>query len=245
MWSQLGECVIGSGAAKHLDLQFGDKIPVDSGTAFVLKDAPLRLRVAGILAATETPDDEAIFVNLETAWVIEGLGHGHMKSAEHGSPEAAIYTDITAETVDSFHFHGNRAHFPITEVIVVPTSQKSETLLMGQYLSPDDTAQIARPREVMDALLGKVFMVRSYMVAIVAAVSLVTLLTLSLVIVLSIRLRRSELVTMSKIGCSRHTIVSILGSQLLIILAVSFLFTGALALITDLYGSELVRFLVL
>ena len=242
MWSRLGECVVGSSAAKKLDIQVGSKIPVDTTTAFLLNDAPLRLREAGILASTETPDDEVIFVDLETTWVIEGLGHGHARSAEHGSPEATLYTDITAENVHSFHFHGNRGNFPITAVIVVPKSQKAETLLMGQYLSPENTAQIARPGQVMDALLGKVFMVRSYIIAIVAAVSLVTLLTLSLVIVLSIRLRRSELVTMSKIGCSRHTIVSILGSQILIILAASFLSATVLTLITDAYGRELVRF---
>ena len=128
---------------------------------------------------------------------------------------------------------------------MIPDSQKAETLLMGQYLSPESTSQIARPREVMDALLGKVFMIRSYIVAIVAAVSLVTLLTLSLVIVLSIRLRRSELVTMFKIGCSRYTIASILGCQLLIIFAVSFLFALALTVITDAYGRELVRLFIL
>jgi uncharacterized membrane protein YjjB (DUF3815 family) len=83
------------------------------------------------------------------------------------------------------------------------------------------------------------------MIAIVAAVSLVTLLTLSLVIVLSIRLRQSELVTMSKIGCSRHGVALILGSQILIILAASFLSAAGLSVITNAYGRELVRFLIL
>ncbi|MCH7726196.1 MAG: hypothetical protein IH991_06930, partial [Planctomycetes bacterium] len=184
-------------------------------------------------------------VDLRTTWIIEGLGHGHVKSARHGSPEATLYTDITKENVSSFHFHGDRAQFPITAIIVVPASQKAETLLMGQYLSPEDTAQIARPRDVMDDLLDKVLMVRSYIIAIIAVVSLVTLLTISLVIVLSIRLRRGEIATMTKMGCSRFTIASVLGSQILIIIAISAVFAAVLTLITDAYGPELVRLFML
>jgi len=244
MWNMLGECVVGSRVADQLDIRVGSKVPVSTTTAFTLDSAPLRLNVVGIFAATETPDDEAIFVDLKTTWIVEGLGHGHTKGARHGSPEAATYTDITKENVSSFHFHGDQANFPITAIIVVPKSQKAETLLMGQYLSPEDTAQIARPRDVMDALLEKILMVRSYLIAIIAVVSLVTLLTMSLVIVLSIRLRRHEIATMTKMGCSRFAIASILGSQILIILAISVANATALTLITDAYGRELVRLLM-
>ncbi|MEO2047774.1 MAG: ABC transporter permease, partial [Pirellulales bacterium] len=175
MWNLLGECVVGARVAERLDIHVGSKIPVSTATAFVLDGAPLRLNVVGILAATETADDEAIFVDLKTTWIIEGLGHGHASAAQHGSPEAEAYTDITPENVSSFHFHGNEAAFPLTAIIVIPANQKAETLLLGQYLSPEETSQIARPREVMDALLKKVLMVRSYMIAVITVVSLVTL----------------------------------------------------------------------
>jgi putative ABC transport system permease protein len=240
----MGECVVGARVAERLELRIGSKIPVATATAFVLDGAPLRLNVVGILAATETADDEAIFVDLKTTWIIAGLGHGHASGDQHGSAEAAVHTDITKENVSSFHFHGDEAEFPITAIIVVPASPKAETLLLGQYLSPDDTAQIARPRDVMDALLNKVLMVRSYMIAIIAVVSLVTLLTMSLVIVLSIRLRRGEIATMTKMGCSRFTIATILGSQIVIILAISAANATALTLITDAYGRELVHLLM-
>jgi putative ABC transport system permease protein len=244
-WSLLGECVIGARVAEKLGVQVGDKIPVSTSTAFTLDNPPLRLHVAGVFATTETADDEAIFVNLETTWIIEGLGHGHVRGAQHGSPEAKLYTDITKENVASFHFHGNRDKFPITAIIVTPASDKAQTILLGQYFSPDETAQIVRPREVIDRLLERVIMIRSYMIAIIAVVSLVTLLTMTLVIVLSIRLRRAEIVTMSKMGCSRFTIASILGSQIAIIVSVSLAASTAMALLTDAYGSELVRLLIL
>ena len=94
MWSILGECVVGARVAKRLGIQIGSRIPVDSTSAFLLQDAPIRLRVVGILSLSETPDDDVIFTNLETTWIVEGLGHGHTKSAKHGSPEAKLYTDI-------------------------------------------------------------------------------------------------------------------------------------------------------
>ena len=245
IWTMHGECVIGAGVADQLDVQVGDKIPVSTSTAFTLDNPPLRLHVAGVLAAAETPDDGAIFVDLDTTWIIEGLGHGHLSGAKHGSPEAKLYTDITKENVGSIHFHGDRDKFPITAVIVTPATDKAQTILLGQYFSPDETAQIVRPRAVMDSLLERVVMIRSYMIAIIAVISLVTLFMMTLVIVLSIRLRRAELLTMSKIGCSRFTIASILGSQIIIIVAASFAIAATLALLTDTYGPELIRLLIL
>jgi len=68
---------------------------------------------------------------------------------------------------------------------------------------------------------------------------------MALVVVLSIRLRHAEIVTMSKMGCSRFTIASVLGSQIAIIVIASSAFAATLALLTEVYGSELVRLLIL
>jgi putative ABC transport system permease protein len=243
-WNMLGECVIGAKVAQRLDIQVGARIPVSGSPTFVLREAPLRLSVVGVFATTETPDDEAIFTSLDTSWIIEGLGHGHAKDAQHGSPEAKPYTDITEENVNSFHFHGSRGRFPITAMIAVPTDQKAETILLGQYFSPEETAQVVQPRQVMDSLLARVVMLRSYLLAGIALVSLVTLVMMGLVIALSIRLRRAEITTMSKMGCARHTIASIIGSQIAIILAAGAAIAALLTRITYQFGPELVRFII-
>jgi hypothetical protein len=81
--------------------------------------------------------------------------------------------------------------------------------------------------------------------ATIALVSLVTLLMMTLVIVLSIRLRRAEIVTMWKMGCSRCKIASIRGGQIAITLAASFAIATLLTVGTNAYGPELVRFLFL
>ena len=38
---------------------------------------PLKMRITGILPQTGGPDDRAVFVDLKTAWIIEGIAHGH------------------------------------------------------------------------------------------------------------------------------------------------------------------------
>ncbi|MGI9429480.1 MAG: ABC transporter permease [Bythopirellula sp.] len=240
----LGECLVGWRAAERLDLDLGSKLPVANQKAFALQDAPLRLNVAGVLAPTETPDDDAIFVDLKTVWILEGWGHGHAPKAKHGTAAAQEYTDITLDNEGSFHFHGDQSQFPITAIIVQPQNAKARAMLLGEYLSTKDAAQIVRPQLVMDALLTKILMVRSYVIAIVSLVSLVTLAVVALVIALSIRLRRGEITTMTKIGCSRFAIAGVLGCQVAIILACSLLAAAAMTLLAAAFGHELVRMLV-
>ena len=241
----LGECVLGCQTAERLDLDQGSKLPVTNQRAFALQDAPLRLQVAGVLAPTETPDDDAIFVDLKTVWILEGLGHGHAPQAKHGTTAAEEYTDITLENEASFHFHGDQSQFPLTAIIVRPHDAKARAMLLGEYLSPEDTMQIIRPNQVMDAMLSKVLMVRSYVIAIVTLISFVTLAVMALVVALSVRLRRGEIATMTKIGCSRSAITGILGSQVAIILGISVLAALGITLLAASFGHELVRTLVL
>ena len=83
----LGECVLGANAAASLDARTGDSVSSSPETLFDLAGAyPLKMTVTGILARSHSPDDEAVFVDLKTAWVIAGLGHGHQ---DLDRPEAA------------------------------------------------------------------------------------------------------------------------------------------------------------
>jgi putative ABC transport system permease protein len=74
----LGECVVGARAARELGVAPGDAVLSSPETVFDLAGVyPLKMRVAGVLAPSHGPDDDAVFVDVKTAWVIEGLGHGH------------------------------------------------------------------------------------------------------------------------------------------------------------------------
>ena len=75
---ELGDCVLGAEAAAALNLAPGDRLMTDPENLFDIAGSyPVNLRVMGVLAPARTPDDGAVFVNLKTAWLIEGLAHGH------------------------------------------------------------------------------------------------------------------------------------------------------------------------
>ncbi len=119
----LGDCVVGAGVAERLGLKPGDSLVSSPETLFDLAGVyPLKMKVAGVLEKSHTSDDLAVFVDLKTTWVIQGLGHGHkdvtkskdttvvLKRSETNVTASAKlfhYTEITEANIDSFHFHGN------------------------------------------------------------------------------------------------------------------------------------------
>jgi putative ABC transport system permease protein len=160
--ARLGECVVGSRAAEAMGLEPGGHVVSSPESVFDLAGVyPLKMTVAGVLEDSDTADDDAIFVDIKTAWVIAGLGHGHQDVSR---PEAAgtvlsrddqnvianasvvQHTEITDENRDSFHFHGDLSGFPITALVVVPRDHKSSAILQGRYESEDLSTQIVRPR---------------------------------------------------------------------------------------------------
>lgn len=242
---RLGDCVLGAEAARRLEVQPGQRLLSEPENVFDLTGpSPLNLRITGVLAKSHTADDEAVFVDLKTAWIIQGLGHGHALAAtsessdetgpapegehRHAASRANLdtYTEVTEENIRSFHFHGQQRDFPVTAIIAVPTDERAATLLMGKYLAPDATAQIVNPAEVFEQLLGIVFQVKRLFDFSSLLLSVVTLLLLVLVIALSLRLRRREMETMFKLGCSRFTMVRLMAAELCLVLACSAILAG-------------------
>jgi ABC-type antimicrobial peptide transport system permease subunit len=61
---------------------------------------------------------------------------------------------------------------------------------------------------------------------------------------LSFRLRRREIETMIKIGGARTSIVAILASEVVVVVAMGLLLAGLLTLLTERFGSEMIRVLL-
>ncbi len=247
--SVLGDCVAGYNAAKRLQLKPGDTILSAPRNAFNLAgDYPLRMNVTGVLDAAHSPDDEVIFTDTKTVWIIDGIGHGHQdisKSSDQDlvlnrdggkvTASAAVlpYTEITPGNLDSFHFHGNPAKFPLTAVLAIPDSEKSRVLLIGRYSSENPTAQCLKPPDVVAELLSVVFRIEQLVWVSSAIAVLVTSLLLALVMALSIRLRAAEMQTMYRLGCSRRTIIMLLGAELALML-----FAGSVIAVTTAWISK-------
>lgn len=261
MLTILGDCVLGSAVARRLGLKVGEQLLTDREKLLDFAgDTPLKMNIRGILAPSNSPDDGAIFVDLKTAWVIQGLGHGHQSLENESDPNFAVrrgdviearptvrpYLEINETNIDSFHFHGDEKDFPISAVIVVPNDEKSKTMLMAEYLGSgsqqvDETGvQLVQPVVVIQDLMDMVFRVKRFFDANALLVSLSTILLLTLVILLSTRLRAEEMATMFKLGCSRSTIALLQVGELLFVFVLAGVLVALAIAIVRAFAGELV-----
>ena len=259
----LGDCVLGSEVAAELGLGPGQQVESDRLNPFAMVgNSPLRMTVAGVLKPSSSPDDRAVFVDVKTAWVIEGLGHGHEDLSEvpeglqvakktdkliTASAAVTEFIEITENNIESFHFHGNTDEFPLTAMIVVADSEENETLLEGRYETDPNRRgkQMVRPPIVIRELMEMVFRVNRFFEANSILIALATGMLLLLVIVLSLKLRAREMETMFRIGCSRSTIVWLQVWELAIIFAAAAtLLAGAIACVWSISGSIVESLLV-
>ena len=255
--AMLGDCVVGATVAERLGLKPGGSLVSSPENLFNLAGVyPLKMKVVGALEKSHTSDDLAVFVDVKTAWIIQGLGHGHedvsktkdttviLKRTEKNVTASAKlfhYTEITEANLDSFHFHGNLSSYPITAVIAVPYDTKSGTILRGRYLSREAAHQIVKPEDVIDGLLQNIFRIKNVLDAVISVVGLATILALVLVFALSLRLRQREIQTIFKLGCRRMTIVRLLTAEIFIIVLISGILCGAMIFLVDQYANDLVR----
>ena len=255
----LGECVVGADVAATLGLKPGDAILTSPSSLFDLAGVyPLRLQVVGTLHPSYGPDDRAVFVDVKTAWVAEGLGHGHQDLAtasgdvllkrKDGTATANAklvqYNEITDENADSFHFHGDPASYPLSSVIVVPNDDKAGVLLRGRFVN-DPARQLLRPAQVVEGLNAQIFRFERVLQIIVWTVGLATALMFVLVMVLSWRLRADELRTMTRLGCSRWKAVQIMGAEVFLMVGTSVALAAFLGFVMAHYGETWLQNLVL
>lgn len=256
----LGEAVLGAEAARTLGVGPGDAILSSPESVFDIAGVyPLKMRVAGVLQASHGQDDRAIFVDLKTAWIIEGLGHGHQDLQSREAAGAVLktegerivanaslvqYNEITPENIDSFHFHGERENLPLTAVLPVPADNKSGVLLLGRYQS-DETLQMLEPAAVIDQLLATVFRVQRYVLAAMALVGVATAAVALLVLLLSWRARRNEQRTLFRLGGARAAILTLMLAEAGAVVLFAALATALLSWLTTRFGGALLQAIVL
>ena len=240
----LGEAVLGAEAAEHLGLGPGSRLVSSPDNLFDLSGAyPLAMTVVGVLAPKGTADDRAVFVDVKTAWVIAGVGHGHddVVPAEAelaatadttllADPAIVEFTEITPENIDSFHFHGEPGSFPISAVIALPYDARAGAILQGRYLEPDRNDQIAVPREVIAGLLAQLFRIKSLIDAVVVTVGAAALLAVGLAVYLSLQLRRPEMATAFKLGGRRALIARLVAVESGLLLGAAIALAAAIAI---------------
>lgn len=230
--SILGEAVIGSDVAQTLEKSIGDTLVSAPENLFDLDGVyPLEMPIVGVLAPTNTPDDQAIFVDIKTAWVIQGIGHGHedVVTAEdiaNGTDTLANasviqYQRITPENIESFHFHGRQDDFPASAVIVVPNDIRSGTILKGRYLDTDNPAQLIEPAGVIQGLVDRIFRIKALLDVVTAIIAVAALAAIGLAVFLSYRLRAQEIATAVKLGARRGMVLRLLAAETVTLLLIA------------------------
>jgi len=257
----VGECVIGSKAAERFNLSPGDSLVSSPENFFDLAGIyPLRMNIAGVLAPSDSPDDNAIFVDLKTTWVIMGLGHGHQDLAEVNDPtlimnrddtsvtataKLYIFNEVTGKNLDSFHFHGDTRDYPISSILFVPNDQKSATILRGRFEAKELLNQIVVPTKVVKNLLQSIFRIKQIFNTVFVLVGLATALILGLIVALLLRLRKDEIYTIFTIGSSRSKVVELLSFETLMIVVCSCLLAWFLYYLTGYFVEDFIHYYVL
>jgi len=252
----LGECIIGANVARRLGLGPGDSIISSPETVFDIAGVyPLKLTIAGVMEAAGTADDDAVFVDVRTSWIIQGLGHGHVDLAEPEAGGAVLsrrdgvvtanasltqYAEITRDNISAFHFHGSAESFPLTSVIAVPPDQKNTALLRGRY-QDNELLQLVVPGNVLDDLLETVFAVQNYVILGLAILSFATIAVITLVFLLSQQLRRGEFHTLLRIGASKGYVAILVASEIGFVFLLSALLAAGLTLVTRYYAMQILQ----
>lgn len=215
---RIGEATVGSAVAQALALKVGDPLLTDQKDVYNLAATyPLRLRVKGVLAPTGGPDDSAVFVDLKTAWIIGGVGHGHRATTGRVDSGEVQYQEITDANRASFHAHGDPGAHPVTAAIIVPRDAKARTLLKARTNVRGQAGMVA-PVDVVDELLGVVVQVQRFLNANYAVIGVTALMFVGLIFGLSIRMRAGELAEYSILGAPRGFVGRLLIAEWVLLL---------------------------
>lgn len=224
-----GEAVLGAEAARALGVDVGDTLASDQRRSFDVTVAPsILMPVVGVLEAGDGPDDGAVFVDLETAWLLEGAAHAHAPAEEveredlvigragrHTALSGAMAPaqKITPEVAATLHVHGERARLPLTALLVYPADERALTILRAR-INETTPYQAVVPERVVEELMAFVARARGVLDAVAALIGVTTALLLALVGLLSYRVREAEVRTLREIGAPGGAIATLFGAEL-------------------------------
>ena len=229
----LGEAALGATAARDLDLAIDDTLVTDPPEGLDLASpTPIELTITSILAPTGTPDDEAIFTTLPSAWLAAGRLHGHAdpeayddpttvigRTGDHTALSGAVRTHqrIDDDTRADFHFHGDPDTLPLTALILAPATDKDETIALARLDALPGVRALRAP-DVVNELLATVLRIKAAFDVIALLFAATTTALLVLVFWLSAQLRADETRTIRDIGAARWTPALLFASEGAIIL---------------------------
>ncbi len=225
---RLGEVVLGADMAAGLDLKPGDFLFSDQKELYdISKPAALKMHVVGTLLPSNSPDDQAAFVATGTAWILEGLSHGHKppqeisedlllaKKGDNITVSGAMieYNEVTKENASGFHYHGDSNLLPLSSILFFPHDTKAGVISAARIKS-GKLYQMVKPIAVVDELMAKVFQVKAFLDLVSVLLAISTSFLIGLVCVLTARMRQRETDTLKQIGIAKGRIAALLLTEI-------------------------------
>ena len=242
----VAEVVLGARVATELGYQLGDSLVLSHGmadTSFSHHDQ-LPFSVSGILAATGTPIDNALFVGLEAIEAMHSDGEsedhrGHNDHDEHdehdGQDEHEEHEDHDAHEDHDGHedhdaheahdeHHAGHDHPPIGTVtaVLVGLNSPITTLQVKRWVDEfaDEALLAILPGVALTQLWELVGNVEAILLGISILILVSSLLGLNAMLLASMRERRREIEVLRSIGAPSSFIVSLLMIESLLIVSV-------------------------
>ena len=233
----VAEVVLGARVATELGYQLGDSLVLSHGmadTSFSHHDQ-LPFSVSGILAATGTPIDNALFVGLEAIEAMHSDGEsedhqGHNEHDEHdGHDEHEEHEDHDPHEDHDGHedhdeHHAGHDHPPIGTVtaVLVGLNSPITTLQVKRWVDEfaDEALLAILPGVALTQLWELVGNVEAILLGISILILVSSLLGLNAMLLASMRERRREIEVLRSIGAPSSFIVSLLMIESLLIVSV-------------------------
>ena len=238
----VAEVVLGARVATELGYQLGDSLVLSHGmadTSFSHHDQ-LPFSVSGILAATGTPIDNALFVGLEAIEAMHSDGESedhrghndhdehdghdeHQEHEDHDAHEDHGDEDHDAHEVHDEH-HAGHDHPPIGTVtaVLVGLNSPITTLQVKRWVDEfaDEALLAILPGVALTQLWELVGNVEAILLGISILILVSSLLGLNAMLLASMRERRREIEVLRSIGAPSSFIVSLLMIESLLIVSV-------------------------
>lgn len=206
------EAVIGSVAANRTGLRVGDKFRPTHGLSGE-GDEHDEFEVVGVLAATGTANDRAMFINMEGFYLLEGHALAPPAGAEAAPAEAAPTAgDQPLDPASPQPLP--EAQREVTSILVLcPEEQMMAPMVIekGVNKSSDRTAQAVAPANVVTRL-KEGFLAPMRMILLVLTVLIVVVAGVSILVSIynSMSERSHDIAVMRALGASRTAVMSII-----------------------------------
>jgi putative ABC transport system permease protein len=213
------DAVIGDVAARRTGLKMGDTFsPIPTVAGSNEKHHHHDFKVVGILAHTGTPNDRAIFMNIEGFWREPAHAKGPSSSVAFLSGKSGVNTKETAESHDSHEGdeHADEADQPVNRevsAILICTPQNKPLMGLGlpTAVNRDTIAQAVAPSQVISDLFERIIG-NIQLLLLVLAVLVVVVAGIGIMVSMynSMSDRRHDIAIMRALGASRYMVMTII-----------------------------------